>query len=84
MRASPTSMALPDDVQAILSVAPGIEISTSIQEPRFVVDMTRPQAEALQRWLHAVLDTLTMNDDRRTTCLQCIGRVAIAIRLSEI
>jgi hypothetical protein len=84
MRVSSTAVPLADDIHAILSIAPGVEVGTSIEEPRFVVDMSRVQAEALQRWLHAVLGSLTVNDERRLTCLQCIGRVAIAIRLSEI
>jgi hypothetical protein len=74
---------LPDEVHAILNHAPRVEIRGPIPEPRFVVTMTRPQAEALQRWLHALHDGLKHDDDRRLTCLQCIGRVAVALMLSE-
>jgi hypothetical protein len=45
--------------------------------------MTRPQAETVQRWLHALHDDLKYNDARRLTCLMCISRVAVAIMLSE-
>jgi hypothetical protein len=83
MRTSSTPTPLPADVDAILSSRPGIEILASIAEPRFVVDMTRPQAEALQRWLHGLLAALSVNDPRRLTCLHCIGRVAVAIRIAE-
>jgi hypothetical protein len=48
-----------------------------------VVDLTRPQAEALLRWLQALLDGLPQEDERWLTCLHCIGRVTVAIRLSE-
>ncbi len=74
---------LPADVHAILARAPHVEIRGPIPEPRFVVTMTRPQAEALQRWLHTLHDGLKHNDDRRPTCLQCISRVAVALMLSE-
>jgi hypothetical protein len=84
MRASSVPSPLADDVQAVLNLAPGIEVGTSIPEPRFVVEMTRSQAEALQRWLNGLLEGLSANNERRLTCLQCIGRIAIAIRLSEI
>ena len=81
MRASPVP--LPADVHATLDLAPRIEIRGPIPEPRFVVTMTRPQAEALQRWLHAPHDGLKHNDPRRLTCLMCISRVAVALMLSE-
>jgi hypothetical protein len=83
MRSSPTAVPLPDDVLAALSRAPGVEIIASVSEPRIVLDLTRTQAEVLQRWLQALLDDLSSNDDRRLTCLHCIGRVVVAIRLSE-
>ena len=81
MRSSPVP--LPADVHAILDRAPRIEIRGPIPEPRFVVIMTRPQAEALQRWLHALHNGLKHDDDRRLTCLLCISRVAVALMLSE-
>ena len=85
MRSDPTALPLPHDVRVALSRAPGIESRTPTGEPLFVVDMTRPQAEALQRWLHGLLDDLSQDDDeRRLTCLHCIGRVAVAIRLGEL
>jgi hypothetical protein len=83
MRASPAGATLPDDLRDILGRVPSIEVRPPISEPKFVVVMTRPQAEALQRWLRELLDGLARNDDRRLTCFQCIGRVAVAIRLSE-
>jgi hypothetical protein len=84
MRGPVAAVPLPDDVQEVLSRAPSIEVGPPTPEPRFVVHMTRRQAEVLQRWLHAVLDGLAADDDRRLTCYQCIGRVAVAIRLSEL
>jgi hypothetical protein len=84
MRSGSTALPLPRDVRAALSRAPRIEYRTPIPEPLFVVDMTRPQAEALQLWLRGLLDDLSQNDERRLTCLHCIGRVAVAIRLGEI
>jgi hypothetical protein len=83
MRSSPTTAVLPDDLHEILGRTPSIEVRPPISQPKFVVPMARPQAEALQRWLHAVLDGLPPDDERRLTCFQCIGRVAVAIRLSE-
>jgi hypothetical protein len=44
--------------------------------------LTRPQAEALQRWLHSLHDGLKHDDNRRLSCLMCISRVAVAIMLS--
>jgi hypothetical protein len=58
-----------------------MEVSGAIPEPRFVVHMTRPQAEAVQRWLHAL--HLKYDDARRLTCLLCISRVAVGIMLLE-
>jgi hypothetical protein len=83
MRSSPTALPLPDDVLMALSRAPSVEMIASISEPRLVVDLTRTQAEVLQRWLQALLDDLPQEDDRWLTCLHCIGRLAVAIRLSE-
>jgi hypothetical protein len=83
MRSSPAAVPLPDDLHEILGRTPSIEVRPPIAAPKFVVAMTRPQAEALQRWLHAVLDGLPPDDERRLTCFQCIGRVAVAIRLAE-
>jgi glyoxylate carboligase len=80
-RAWPTLIPLPVDVQAVLDVTPAVEISGP--EPRLVVRMTRAQAEAVQRWLHALHDELKYDDARRLTCLMCIGRVAVAIMLRE-
>jgi hypothetical protein len=84
MRALPSPLALPADLHEILGAAPRMEVSSSIPEPRFVVEMSPLQAEALQRWLHALFDGLAVHDRRRVTCLQCISRVAVAIRLSQI
>jgi hypothetical protein len=83
MRSSSAVPPLPDDVLTALSRAPGVEIIASVSEPRIVLDLTRTQAEVLQRWLQALLDDLPQEDDRWLTCLHCIGRVAVAIRLSE-
>jgi hypothetical protein len=83
MRSSPAAPALPDDLHEILGRTPSIEVRPPISTPRFVLAMTRSQAEALQRWLYALLDGLPPDDERRLTCFQCIGRVAVAIRLSE-
>jgi len=82
VRSLSTPVPLPAEVHAILNRAPRIEIRGPIPEPRFVVTMTRPQAEALQRWLHALHDGLKHDDDRRLTYLLCISRVAVALRLS--
>jgi hypothetical protein len=83
MRSGPTAVPLPQDVRMALSRAPGIEVRTPIPQPLFVVEMTRPQIEALQHWLHGLLDDLSQDDQRWVTCLHCIGRVARAIRLAE-
>jgi hypothetical protein len=83
MRSSTTPVPLPDDVLSALSRAPGVEVGGPIPEPRFVVELTQPQAEVVQRWLQALLDDLSQSDDLWLTCLHCIGRVAVAIRLSE-
>jgi hypothetical protein len=83
MRSWSTPMPLPDDVLEALSRTPGVETLPPILEPRFVIDLTRPQAETLQRWLQALLDELPQHGDRRLTCLHCISRLAVTIRLSE-
>jgi hypothetical protein len=82
-RSWPVLIPLPGDVQMLLNRIPHIEISGAIPEPRAVVRMTRSQAEAVQRWLHALHDDLKYDDARRLTCLLCISRVAVAVRLSE-
>lgn len=82
-RAWPALIPLPVDVQAVLDGTPTMEVSGAIPEPRLVVRMTRAQAEAVQRWLHALHDDLKYDDARRLTCLMCISRVAVAIMLSE-
>jgi hypothetical protein len=82
-RSWPVLIPLPVDVQAVLDDLPPLEVSGAIPEPRIVVTMTRPQAAALQRWLHALHDDLKYDDRRRLTCLLCISRVAVAIMLSE-
>jgi hypothetical protein len=82
-RGWPVLIPLPVDVQAVLDGTPTMEFSGAIPEPRLVVRMTRPQAEAVQRWLHALHDDLKYNDARRLTCLMCISRVAVGIMLSE-
>jgi hypothetical protein len=83
MRSSPTSIPLPEDVLEALSRPPGVELVTAIPEPRLMVDLTRPQAEALLRWLQALLDDLPQEDDRRLTCLHCISRLTVTIRSAE-
>jgi hypothetical protein len=83
MRSSSELAPLPDDVLRALSLPPVVEVGEAIPEPRLVVHLMRPQAEGLQQWLQAVLDDLSQNDDRWLTCLHCIGRVALALRLSE-
>jgi hypothetical protein len=82
-RAWPALIPLPVDVQAVLDGTPTMEVSGAIPEPRLVVHTTRPQAEAVQRWLHALHNELKFDDARRLTCLMCISRVAVAIMLSE-
>ncbi len=81
-RSWPVLIPLPVDVQAGLDDIFPLEVSGAIPEPRILVTMTRPQAEALQRWLHSLHDDLKDDDDRRLTCLLCISRVAVAIMLS--
>jgi hypothetical protein len=78
-----TPVPLAADVHAILSRAPRIEMRMPIPEPRFLVEMTRSQAEALLRWLHALLNGLSHDHYWRRTCLECISRVADALRRSE-
>jgi hypothetical protein len=80
MRSSPTPILLPEHVLEALSRAPELELVTPIPEPRFVVDLARHQAEALLRWLQALLDDLSQADERWLTCLHCISRVTVAIR----
>jgi hypothetical protein len=83
VRSWDTPVPLPDDVHAILNRAPHIEIRGPIPEPRFVVNLTRPQAKAMQQWLHGLHECLKHDDDRRLRCLLCISRVAVALMLSE-
>ena len=82
-RSWPALIPLPADVHALFDAPPRIETSGPLPEPRFVVQMTRPQAEALQRWLHPLQDDLKHDEARRLKCLLCISRVAVAIMLSE-
>jgi hypothetical protein len=82
VRSWSTLAPLPFDVHAILEEPPRIEIAGAIPELRFVITMTRPQAEALQRWLHSLHDGLKHDDDRRLSCLMCISRVAVALMLA--
>ena len=82
VRPLPAFIPLPADVHALFDGPPHIEVIGPIPEPRFVIHMTRPQAEALQRWLHALHDDLKSEDERRLRCLMCIGRVAVGIMLS--
>jgi hypothetical protein len=82
VRSWSTRVPLPLDVQAILDEPPYIEVAGPIPELRLVITMTRPQAEALQRWLHSLHDGLKHDDDRRLSCLMCISRVAVALMLS--
>jgi hypothetical protein len=84
MRTSTRSPALPPDVDAVLQQTPRVELRAPIPEPRFVVSLSRAGAGQLQRWLQALLDGFAHDDPRRRTCLQCISRVAGAIRLSEL
>jgi hypothetical protein len=85
MRSSPlTPVQLPDDVLEVLNRAPEIEVGTPLPEPRYVVYLARHQAEALLRWLQALLDDLSQEEDElRLTCLNCISRLAVGIRRSE-
>lgn len=82
-RRAPLSEPLSLDVEAILGLAPRIEIRPPIAEPRFVVSLSKPQAEAFHRWLRALLEQLSRDDPRWPVCLHCISRVAGALRLSE-
>ena len=82
-RAWPALIPLTVDGQAVLDSTLSVEVSGGIPEPRLVVRMTRAQAEAVQRWLHALHDDLKYDDARRLTCLMCISRVAVGIMLSE-
>jgi hypothetical protein len=82
-RSWPVLIPLPVDVQAVLDDIAPLEVNGAIPEPRIVVTMTRPQAEALERWLHALHDDLQYDDARRLTCLLCISGVAVAIMFSE-
>jgi hypothetical protein len=82
-RSWPAFIPLRDDVQAVLDDIPNMEMSGGVPEPRIVVAMTRPQAEALELWFHALHDDLKYDDALRLTCLLCISRVAVAIMLSE-
>jgi hypothetical protein len=79
----PALLPFPAEVHALFDGPPYVEIGGAIPEPRFVLHMTRPQAEALQRWLHTLHDDLKYDDERRLTCLLCISRVAVGIMLSE-
>jgi hypothetical protein len=83
MRSGATLVPLSDDVLGALSRAPSVETLAPILEPQLVVDLTPSQAEALQRWLQALLDELSPDDDRWLTCLHCLSRLAAAIGLSE-
>jgi hypothetical protein len=83
MRAGQTPARLPDDVLRVLSRAVRVERAAPTADLRFVVEATRPQAEALHRWLLALLDELSPNDDRRLTCLHTIDRIAVALRLPD-
>jgi membrane protein implicated in regulation of membrane protease activity len=82
-RSWPALIPLPAGVHALFDGPPRIEIGGSFAEPRFVVQMTRSQAEALQRWLHPLQEDLKHDEVRRLTCLLCISRVAFEIMLSE-
>jgi hypothetical protein len=82
-RAWPALFPLPADVHGLFDRPPHIEISGPLPEPRFVVHTTRRQAEALQRWLHALHDDLKHDETRRLACLLCISRVAVGIILAE-
>ena len=84
MRSASTPVPLPEDVLAALSRAPGVEIAATLPEARFTVEITRPQAEALHRWLRAMLDDLSDSDHRRHTCLECVARVTAALRPPEL
>jgi hypothetical protein len=77
-----TAIPLPEDVLQALSRAREVVV-TPTPEPRFVVDLSRRQAEALLRWLQALLDDLSQEGERWLTCLHCISRLTVAIRRSE-
>jgi hypothetical protein len=74
---------LPADVHAVFTRTPHIELQDAIPGPRFVVHVSRPQAQAMQLWLHSVYECLKHDDNRRLNCLLCISRVAVALMLSE-
>lgn len=82
-RAWPTLIRLPTDISMLFDRPPPFGLSGSIPEPRCVIQMTRPQAEVIQRWLHALHDDLKYDGARRLICLLGISRVAVGIRLSQ-
>jgi hypothetical protein len=84
LRSQPTSPPLAADIGAILSAAPRIEVRMPIPEPRFIVAVTQEQAEALERWLRDALERLSGDRFRRRTCLECISRIVVALRRSEL
>jgi hypothetical protein len=83
VRSWATPVPLPADVQGAFDRTPRIEIMGAIPEPRLLVTLTRTQAYALQRWLHAMHDGLKQDDRRRLVCLMSISRVAVAIMLAD-
>ena len=82
VRSWDTPVPLAADVRTILNSAPHIEVRGPIPEPRFVVHLTRAQAQAMQQWLHSLHECLKHDDDRRLKCLLSISRVAVALMLS--
>lgn len=82
-RSRPTIAPLPAEVQAMLAAPPRVEVRMPIPEPRFVLTLTRPQIQAVQRWLQALHDDLKHDDGQRLTCLHCISRLAGALRLAD-
>jgi hypothetical protein len=82
-RSWPALIPLPVDIYELFGRTTRFELSGSIPEPRCVIQMTRPQAEVVQRWLHALHDDLKYDDARRLICLLCISRVAVGIMLSQ-
>jgi hypothetical protein len=82
-RSWPSREPLAADVQTVLNDPPRLEMGGAVPAPRVVITMTRAQAEAFQRWLREMHDSLKHDDERRLACLMCISRVAVAIMLSE-
>lgn len=84
LRSQPTSPPLAADLQTILSAAPRIEVRLPMPEPRFIVEVTREQADELERWLRQIAESLSGDRFGRRTCLECINAVVVALGRSEL